>query len=1116
MADIEMSDQYHPVDDEDTIMHDASMLPADESELGVMDSSYDPMDISPLSMRNPSPVGAQPKGTVLGHLPNPSAVASGLDQNYAVPAFPNYGAQPKGTVLGHLPNPSAIASGLGQNDAAPAVPKYNGRGFSHNITRSPVIRVTRRFSPKSPIHNPYLTTINPAKSVLRPLHLQNQTPVKDPLERMKRMFRPPDKGLVMVNSSEQISEKKIDQVPEIKISEPSSEDKSAAQSSNDKTTLHLNVKETPSDFQFPFRVHEPEASRKRCYNDGPAHPCNYQVPEVAGHINTKYRRVSINDFPVSAMKANDKQKPAESLHTPPTHDRAASDRVTDEHMSAQNGHRVPSITTPHHIPGAWPESSPVYDPLYATVEDVMMTGAITTVQDDIVMTDENENPKTKINNMAIDSMEIDERNQATQNMDIDQNEAPLGEQNANFWRGYWHGYWQAAYQGTTKAVGTLLNFVRDTFSSSPSFGPVVDQTFSIFRRRHRTSPERRRGSRESSPTHQHSPTRASLRSLPEEQRHKIRCHKWRSDRRSAGPVELPFPELHIEYPQSPASIDSSSPNKDQKMPGAISSKRAKNPKFTHRQKEKRSHRHRHGRSSSKHDSRNAKGNRSSMYGVHKQPATASTHPSQAWVQPMSPNVHRRVFFAHTPPRRYPELAEKERQYAAWRNGLGEKRRKEKELEAQIQEAARAAAAVRKEATGRAGDQRTSKEKEVLQENQKTQKNQQKQEKQEKKKSRKVHFPESPNLATEIAPHLRPAASETKLDEEQKENIVPTTEESEKGPEVTVENVAEAAVIDEAPPDTASESETDEDPWLRLDTPFGRPVSAVRLFYPDPQPLPAGRTESIYASEWREMEEEEKRKQRQTRIRPDGPAVRPLSEAWERKVSELRRLPPSRKVATTLNGDPLSQKDLVTCYTPMAWLNDEVINSYLAIIIEYLRRTHNNAGRHDKPRFHAFNSFFFANLRDKGYESVRRWASRAKIGGESLLDVDTVFVPVHHNSHWTLIVVKPMAKTIEHFDSLGPPSRSHIAVIKSWLREELGPKFRGDEWTALPSQSPQQNNGSDCGAFLLSTAKSVAIGLEPMSYGATDVPLLRRRIVAELMAGRLEGEFDPAHGGEVLL
>ncbi|PKY00061.1 cysteine proteinase [Aspergillus campestris IBT 28561] len=227
-------------------------------------------------------------------------------------------------------------------------------------------------------------------------------------------------------------------------------------------------------------------------------------------------------------------------------------------------------------------------------------------------------------------------------------------------------------------------------------------------------------------------------------------------------------------------------------------------------------------------------------------------------------------------------------------------------------------------------------------------------------------------------------------------------------------------------------------------------------------------------------------------------------------------PASRKIATTLSGDPLTKKDLATCFTPMEWLNDEVINAYLGLIVDYLRRTHNNAGRHDKPRFHAFNSFFFTNLREKGYASVRRWATRAKIGGQSLLEVDTVFVPVHHQHHWTLILVKPSDRTIEHFDSLGALSARHVATVQTWLRGELGDSFVQSEWRVLPSRSPQQDNGSDCGVFLLSTAKAVAVGLEPLSYGATDTPLLRRKIVAELMNGGFEGEFDPLLEGEVLM
>lgn len=1077
MTDVAMSDQHRPVDDdEDIIMHDASMLPTEESDLTVMDPYGDPMDISPIPMSKPSTNGAQPKGTVLGHT-----------------------------------NPSSPTSRLPQNDVPLNAPKYN---LYRNITRSPFIRVAKRFSPKSQPDdsNPYLSAIDPAKSVLRPVFLQNRTPIKDPIERMKRMFRSREKAPATGDSSEPISEHNIaGRVPANKTVEQTSASQTAGQSSETQTAFRFEVEEAPASFEFPFKVPEPDASRKRCYNEGPAHPCNYQLPEVAGHVNTKYRRVSINDFPSSAIKANDKEKRVasdgssaaspttarnepspraeptlsartESPHSSSTHDHhTSSDRVTD--VFAQNSdHTSPSspIATSYRMPGAWPESpehnhmqSSYISSVPAFVAGDAVVAGVSTAPEDVVMTDDSETPQNQSlqNEDILQSMEIDGPDQNT---------------------GLWHGYCQAAYQGTTKAVGTLLNYVRDAFSSTPSFGPVVDMTWSIFRRRRRGSPERRRGSRESSPIHQQSPTRVNLRSLPEEQRHKIRCHKWRSERGMTGPVELPFPELHIEFPAPPVTEASSSQTKTPKSPATLSASRAKNPKFTHRQKDKHAKRR---------NSRKAKGRRSTTHGVHKRSgratprkqstATSSPQRSQAWVQPMSPNVHRRVFFANTPPKRYPELAAKERQWIEWRNSLGGKR--QKEIEAQLLKNARPAAAARQEAKGPAG---TSSDEEAT----------------KAKKLRHVHFAEP--LETEIAPHLHPATPHPRPDEEQKENIAPATEvapvteEPEIAPEVPVQH--------EAPEEGVSESETDEDPWLRFETPFGRPVSAVRLFYPDPKPLPAGRTESIYAPEWREIEEKEKRDQRQTRIRPNGPAVRPLGDKWEDKVAELRRLPPSRKVATTLSGDNLHQKDLATCYTPMAWLNDEVINSYLALIIEYLRRTHNNAGRHDKPKFHAFNSFFFSNLRDKGYESVRRWASRAKIGGESLLDVDTVFVPVHSNAHWTLLVVKPMAKTIEHFDSLGPPSRSHIATIKAWLREELGPKFRGDQWTALPSRSPQQNNGSDCGAFLLSTAKAVAIGLEPLSYGAADIPLLRRRIVAELMAGRLEGEFDPSHGGEVLL
>lgn len=309
----------------------------------------------------------------------------------------------------------------------------------------------------------------------------------------------------------------------------------------------------------------------------------------------------------------------------------------------------------------------------------------------------------------------------------------------------------------------------------------------------------------------------------------------------------------------------------------------------------------------------------------------------------------------------------------------------------------------------------------------------------------------------------------------------------------------------------------DDPWSQQSLayerlPFGRPVSAVHLFYPDRRPIPSGRIESVFTSQWQRLEKERKAQERDqrlpTRVIPKGLAVRPLSWEWLNRVSQEMKKPNNYKVAMSVSGDPISRRDIATCVTPLEWLNDEIINAYIALIIDYLRDSTGHAGCQDEPRYHAFNSFFYSSLRDKGYQGVRRWANRAKIGGERLLDVDTVFVPVHQSSHWTLLVVRPGDRTVEYFDSLGARGMAQFKVIKEWLRGELGARFDEDEWTLLPSRSSSQDNGSDCGAFLLSNAKAIAIGIDPRAFSAADINMLRKKIVAELINGGLRDEFDP--------
>ncbi|PGH34268.1 hypothetical protein GX50_02945 [[Emmonsia] crescens] len=315
----------------------------------------------------------------------------------------------------------------------------------------------------------------------------------------------------------------------------------------------------------------------------------------------------------------------------------------------------------------------------------------------------------------------------------------------------------------------------------------------------------------------------------------------------------------------------------------------------------------------------------------------------------------------------------------------------------------------------------------------------------------------------------------------------------------------------------SRREVKEVNWFKSDSPMGRPISSVRAYDPlsrvaSFQPHELAKADASIHSTPESMDKETPADQSVQRPQPllrspEAPYVKHLTAFWEAKVDRAMALPDKNVVGTTPRGDSLTRRDLNTCYTKLEWLNDEVINAYLGLIVDYAREAAGNSGRHDKPKYHAFSSFFFSSLREKGYGGVQRWAIRAKIAGEGLLRVETLFIPIHDRVHWTLMVIKPAARTIEHFDSLGSLSMAYVAKAKEWLRGELGDLFVEEEWRVLPSISPQQNNGSDCGVFLLTTAKLVSLG-QPLKYGARDIPEIRKRIVAELINGGFSGDFDP--------
>ncbi|OGM39859.1 sentrin/sumo-specific protease [Aspergillus bombycis] len=1025
---------------EDTTMRNMCRIDAEETCMGTEEQYYDPMDISPLPSNEQSRHNAQPMdGT--------------SDRNVSRPEYwvhftpPKSGGVPKATRL----------------EGKPA-------------TRAPIIRPLTRFSPQARINpstgrfkqqfiaQPFLRNAFATNNIIG--HLNNETNAFTSTNRFSSHSN---------NIFKSLPHKPVT----IGTSVPTTRDSSF---NSLLTTKSIWDRKTPS-FESNTSITTATSfnSRKRSVDDGFNEPTYRATPETDSPSN-KYRRVSEEGFPNSAITSQEDTRRAEAPSTHATHPTQEQPTVptatfpvrrdtstqfqtltapiafaAESHLSTclnvtdQTGH---PRRTDVLIPGGWPEQ-PSHDNVSATAtpnaasvndvlrlgEEPLMTGALDAPSPTTSLPD-----PSGSNTAAADESENadDQRMQAIDTPDNDL----YNRQISHMLRPYWATCYTIV-QGAYAASGTVKNVLTKTWNMIGQ--PVIDYV----RCRRRPQPSSR------SPGLRASPSRvAALRRLPEEQKRMIRDYERRRQRGYPTVQNLPFPDLTLDIPQYPTTGSSSfmeMPNDFYFMSHAANSVR--NPQ--------------------KGGSRSPEsiGSHWVNSGI-KKPTGVQKSPQ---VKSMSPNLKRRLWPGRNLERGKRELALQK----AWKTGdfSGVLKDQRPPVSTHI------GLSERTERLGEPAPEEGPKPK---------------QKKRVRFKDPIEQFIPEPTLP-DLAPYLHPTSpnidrvSLRKASNEQKENVPP---------------VFSSAIKTE----TKDEQVGLGGHWWeeQIEHPLGRPVSAVRLFYPEAKPLPPGRTESVYAEEWRKIEEEEERKRIPARIRVEGPAVRPLSGEWMSRVSSAMATSSNRRIATTLAGDPLTKKDLSTCFTPMAWLNDEVINSYLALIVDYLRRTNHNNGRGDKPRFHAFNTFFFSNMRDKGYQSVRRWANRAKIGGASLLDVDTVFVPVHNSAHWTLIVIKPLERTIEHFDSLGSVSHRHVGVMKDWLRNELGPRYAEEEWRVLPSVSPQQDNGSDCGVFLLSTAKAVAIGIEPLSYCARDIVLLRKKIVAELMAGGLEGDFDPASGGEVLL
>jgi len=182
-------------------------------------------------------------------------------------------------------------------------------------------------------------------------------------------------------------------------------------------------------------------------------------------------------------------------------------------------------------------------------------------------------------------------------------------------------------------------------------------------------------------------------------------------------------------------------------------------------------------------------------------------------------------------------------------------------------------------------------------------------------------------------------------------------------------------------------------------------------------------------------------------------------------------------------------DVETSHKP---LNDVVINAYMDLIIKRSPET-----------LYAFDTFFFNNLSNKGYESVSRWTKKVDIFSKEQL-----LIPVYREeeNHWCLISVNLKEKSINYYDSIRRHNPKCLKQILLYLKKEYynkkNRKFNVSGWEFKNEINYLENtNCWNDGVFVLKYADCFSRCL-PLNFCLTDIVRLSKQIGLEIIYNKL--------------
>ncbi|XP_058813155.1 uncharacterized protein LOC131677370 isoform X2 [Topomyia yanbarensis] len=207
--------------------------------------------------------------------------------------------------------------------------------------------------------------------------------------------------------------------------------------------------------------------------------------------------------------------------------------------------------------------------------------------------------------------------------------------------------------------------------------------------------------------------------------------------------------------------------------------------------------------------------------------------------------------------------------------------------------------------------------------------------------------------------------------------------------------------------------------------------------------------------------------------------------------------PSSEVIISKFNISITRNDLATLIGDN-WLNDEVINFYMNLLIERSELRANE----DFPRVYAMNTFFIPKLLASGHAGLKRWTRKVDI-----FTYDIIPVPVHVGRvHWCMAIIDLKNQSIRYYDSMGTPNKPVLDALEQYLKDESLDKrkkpFNTSDFTKEHIRDcPRQMNGSDCGVFSCMFAEHESRNRE-IGFSQQHMPYFRQKMIYEIAQGRL--------------